>query len=353
MATFPLRVVERRMEATDTASLWLAVPSDLKATFAHRPGQFVTVEAEIEGETLARQYSLSSSPQDEHLRITVKKIPGGRVSTWLVDEVEIGQLVAVAPPRGRFLGALDRPHRVLLLAAGSGIAPILPIARHLAADHDVTLVYGNRSRADIALHDEVRNLAKATVELALTRPDESWDGLRGRIDAELIAARYPRWRDSDLPVQVYLCGPEGMMDGAEAFLAANGVAKAAIRRESFDLVLDDADDEPPIEVACPDGAGVAGDCTELKALVGGESHTVNVEAGESLLAALLRAGADVPFSCQEGTCSSCIVKLRAGTVAVRPGILKTLRREDLDEGLVLACLARPRTVSVTIDFDEI
>jgi ferredoxin-NADP reductase len=364
MATFPLRVVDRRMEATDTASLWLAVPADLKSVFAYRPGQFVTVEAEIDGEPLARQYSLSSSPEDDrHLRITVKKVPGGRVSSWLVDRVATGDVLSVAPPRGRFLGEPDRPHHVILLAAGSGIAPILPIARHLSAcadPHRVTLVYGNRRLPDIALHDEVRQLAATrpnlSVELALTGPEADWTGLRGRIDAALLAARYPDWRTGaqrDFPVQVYLCGPQGMMDAAESFFLERGLEPAAIRRESFDLVLDEADEEPPIEVSCAAEPGTSGACTELRALVGGESYSVAVGAGESLLAALLRIGADVPFSCQEGTCSSCIAKLRAGCVTVRAGVLKTLRREDLDEGLILACLAHPRTTAVTIDFDDI
>jgi ferredoxin-NADP reductase len=351
------------MEATDIASLWLAIPSDLKGAFVYRPGQFITVETELDGERLARQYSLSSSPDDDrHLRITVKKVPGGRVSSWLVDRVASGDILSVAAPRGRFLGDVEGPHHVILLAAGSGIAPILPIARHLAAGpdpHHLTLIYGNRRPSDIALHDEVKRLAAAwpnvSVELALTRPEENWPGLCGRIDAELLLARYGAWRKSacNLPLRIYLCGPQGMMDAAEGFFLEQGLAPSSIRRESFDLVLDEEEDGPPIEVSCADEPGVSGSCNELCALVGGESHKVEIGAEESLLAALLRGGADVPFSCQEGTCSSCIAKLRKGSVAVRPGVLKTLRREDLDEGLILACLARPRTTAVTIDFDDI
>jgi ferredoxin-NADP reductase len=364
MTTYPLRVRQKRQETPDCVSLWLEIPTDLKQTFEHRAGQFITVEADIGDEHLARQYSLSSLPGDEGgLRITVKKLPGGRVSTWLTENVKEGDLIEVAPPRGRFFQPPDGAHRVLLLAAGSGIAPILPIARHLLDEgngHRVTLGYGSRHADEIILGAEVDELpgrhGSCKVEHVLSRPAAGWEGLSGRIDAALIRARMSDWtgQGSYLPLTVYLCGPESFMDAAEAHLLAEGLDPSAIRRESFDLVLDDADDEPPIEVAGSDAPGEdAAICESITAIVGGEEVSVTPEPGETILGALLRIEADVPFSCQEGTCSSCISKLKQGKASVAAGVRKTLRPDDLGEGLVLACLAKPKTKSIVIDFDDI
>jgi ferredoxin-NADP reductase len=364
MATYSLRVERKLRETTDCASLWLDVPTDLRGAFSYRPGQFIAVSAEINGEEVTRQYSLSSVPDDPRgLRITVKKIPGGRMSSWLVDGVKEGDRIEVAPPRGRFFKPLEGAHRVLLLAAGSGIAPILPIAQKLLADgsgHRITLAYGSRALDEIILRGEVDELPKSfrtcTLEHVLSRPDEGWSGARGRLDSAYLVSRHDVWAGdaSHLPLIIYLCGPEAFMDAAEAYFISHGVDESAIRRESFDLVLEDDIDEPPLLVAGTEEPGEASEqCEEIVASVAGEETRVVPEPNETILSALIRAEAPVPFSCQEGTCSSCIAKIKKGSASVRSGVLKTLRQDDLDEGLLLACLARPTTKRVLIDFDDI
>lgn len=143
------------------------------------------------------------------------------------------------------------------------------------------------------------------------------------------------------------------MSTGERFLVEHGIDINDIRKESFDLVLNDDDDEPDLIV--PEDHPLADPevCVLVTAVLGGEEVEVTPEPGEPLLGALLRVSDDVPFSCQEGTCASCIVKLTEGQVGVRPGVLQTLRPADLEEGLILACLSRARTQSVRIDFDDI
>jgi ferredoxin-NADP reductase len=364
MSTYSIRVAAKRQETVDAVSLWLEVPTDLRQVFDYRPGQFISISADIGGEEITRQYSLSSSPgQDDALRITVKKVPGGRMSTWLVDEVSKGDVIEVAPPRGRFFKPLDGAHRVVLLAAGSGIAPILPIARRLLAEepnHNLILAYGSRDPDEILLREEVDALPASfemcRLEHVLSRANGNWDGARGRIDRDFLTAREGDWHGTagDLPLMVYLCGPESFMDAAESYFLSRGLDQSAIRRESFDLVLDDDDDEEPLIVAGAEDPGEVSEvCDEIVANVGGERARVAPEPGESILAALIRADAPVPYSCQEGTCSSCIAKMKLGTASVRPGVLKSLRQDDLDEGLVLACLAKPASKNILIDFDDI
>jgi ferredoxin-NADP reductase/ferredoxin len=358
MTTYPLPVTRRRKETDDTASLWLDVPPDLRTAFTYRTGQFITIEEDIAGETVARQYSLASVPGlDERLQITVKKIPGGRMSTWLVDDVREGDILEVAAPRGRLYTPADEPRHYLLLAAGSGIVPLYAIARHAVSQgdrHRVTLAYGNRTPGSVILRAEVDALAGAgvRVEHVLSRPSADWAGGAGHVDQDYLAAHWDEWTSAGPPPSVFLCGPDSFMAAAEAYLTGRGIAIDDIRKESFDLVLNDDDGEPDLLVP-EDSAEAPAECASLTAVIGGEEITVTPQQNEPLLAALLRVSDDVPYSCQEGTCASCIVRLSKGQVAIRPGVLQTLRPGDLAEGLILACLSRARTASVHIDFDDI
>jgi ferredoxin-NADP reductase len=359
MTTYPLRVAVRRKETEDAVSLWLDVPADLRTAFGYRTGQFLTIEEEIAGEEVARQYSLASVPNlDERLHVAIRRIPGGRMSTWLVDEVDEGDVLEVAAPRGRLYVPHDEPRTVLLLAAGSGIVPLLAIARDALAqdrDHRVVLAYGNRYADSVMLRDAVDALADggAVVEHVLSRPPAVWTGGRGRVDTSYLDARWAAWTASGPPVAAYLCGPDGFMADAERLLVGRGVDVDDIRKESFDLVLNDDESEPDLLVPEDYPADGEQECTKLTAMVGGDRIEVTPQPGEPLLSALLRVSEDVPFSCQEGTCASCIVKLTAGRVGVRPGVLETLRPADLKDNLILACLSRARSGSVEIDFDDI
>ncbi|GLZ50134.1 3-ketosteroid-9-alpha-monooxygenase, ferredoxin reductase component [Actinomycetospora sp. NBRC 106375] len=362
MATFTLRVDKRVQETDDTVSLLFRVPGDLRTTFGYRPGQFVAVEDDPAGEMISRQYSLSSVPDaDPYLRITVKRVPDGAMSTFLVDRVDEGDLLEVAPPRGRLYVPTDEPRHYLMLAAGSGVAPLVAIARHVLdrdLDDRVSFVYGNRTEDSIILREEVDGLAadpRAHVEHVLSRAGEDWAGRHGRVDADLLAALWDSLA-GPRPMSVFLCGPEEFMSAAEEFLVARGVDLNDIRKESFDLVLnDDADADGSDDLVVPGTGGDGADpgSARIVAVVGGEEYEADTEPDEPLLSALLRHDADVPFSCQEGTCASCIVKLADGRVRVRPGVLETLRPDDLEEGLVLACLSRPMSEHVRIDFDDI
>jgi ferredoxin-NADP reductase len=359
VSTYPLKVARRRQETADTASFWFDIPIDLRTVFDYRTGQFLTIEEELGGETIARQYSLASVPElDERLQITVKRIPDGRMSSWLVDSVKEGDVLEVAAPRGRLYTPPEQARHVLLLAAGSGIVPLLAIGRHaLSQDrgHRVTLAYGNRHPESIILRGDVDALAPAgaTVEHVLSRPPQQWPGYGGHVDPEYLAERWFDWTSGPLPISVFLCGPEDFMSAAEKFLVEQGVDVNDIRKESFDLVLNDDDSEPDLLVPQDYDLDEPEDCFMLTAVLGGAVIEVTPEPGEPLLTALLRVSDDVPFSCQEGTCSSCIVKLVDGQVGIRPGVLQTLRPADLEEGLILACLSRARTESIRIDFDDV
>lgn len=363
MTTYFLKVVGKRLEGSEADSLWLEVPQDLKGAFGYRPGQFLTVERQRPDGKVIRQYSLSSTPDiDNDLRITVKKIEGGAVSPWLVEEVEKGSALEVQIPRGLFFRGFNEPRHVVMLACGSGIAPIYSIARHLLSrneGHRVTIVFGNRSPDTVILSGEVEALCATfpehcRLEHVMSRAGDDWNGRRGRIDDAFIRSRFNDWQQaSDRPISVFLCGPQSFMGVAEATMAELGIPLSEIHRESFDLVLNDDQEELGIPLAGVEEKDENGICEEIVAVVGGEEYRAVPEADESLLAALIRSGAEVPYSCQEGTCASCISKLTRGAAVVRPSVLQTLRQDDLDDGLTLACLSFPTTKRVRIDFDEL
>jgi ferredoxin len=194
--------------------------------------------------------------------------------------------------------------------------------------------------------------AQCKVTLRLTRPETAWTGGRGRVDASYIAGHLPVWRETGLPLVFYLCGPEAFMHEAEGALGAAGIPAEGIRKESFTLTPEEETDEPGISVVAAE-TDEAGDCVEIRACVNGEEFEATSEAGESLLASLLRIGASVPYSCQEGTCASCIARLKRGAVELRRGALQILPQQDIDKGLILACLCRPRSTRVHIDFDNL
>ena len=358
MTRYPLRVTHRRLETPDTVSLGFGVPQDLRHVFRHQPGQFVSLALDVDGESFERSYSISSLP-DLHpwLRITVKRVSGGRVSHWLVEHALEGALIELAAPRGRFFDPPTAPLHAVLLGAGSGIAPLVPIAKHLssAGTHRVSLICGQRTEADLILRDELEALSgqqDCRVSLRLSRPEPGWTGGRGRVDDGYIARHLPGWREARMPLVFYLCGPEAFMREADDALRACGVAAATIRRESFALTPEEETGEPGIAVLAAE-ADEAGDCNEVRACVNGEEFEACPEPGESLLASLLRVGASVPYSCQEGTCASCIARLKVGAVELRRGALQILPQQDVDKGLILACLSHPRSTRVHIDFDDL
>jgi len=360
MAHYPLRVAKKVKEIADACSLEFAIPQDLATAFSYKAGQFVTIVQEIGDEEIQRQYSLSSTPTvDPRLRVTVKKIEDGRMSHFLVDQVEEGDVLFTQRPTGRFYVPSEGPERAIMLAAGSGIAPIISVAKHLLHDDSanrVVLVYGNRTEDTIILRDEIDALAKQfealSVEYVLSRAADGWTEARGRIDRAYLAANYERWRGhDDLPLRVYLCGPEAFMDTAEAFFQGSGIALNHIRRESFDLVLNEDEEAEPLKVGeCADSDPPAS--AAITIVSGGNSTEIASEEGETLLETALRAEADVTFDCQEGTCASCMCKIEVGGVALKPHALEVLRQSDLDEGVILACLARPLASTIKVNFDE-
>ncbi|MGW1637377.1 2Fe-2S iron-sulfur cluster-binding protein [Streptomyces lavendulae] len=332
-----VRVRERIQETAEAVSLVL------DAELPYAPGQFLTVRIPGGG---ARCYSLASSPHTgEPMRITVKRVPGGLGSGWVCDTVAPGDVLEVLPPAGTFTpgpGGLDRD--LLLVAGGSGITPVLSLAKSaLAAGRGrVALLYANRDPDSVIFREELRELAaEHPGRFTLLHWLESLQGLPTAAGLGAPLAPYAGR-------EAWLCGPGPLMDAAGTALRAAGAEAGRIHRERYfslgaDVFAQPAAPEPPVEA----GAG-AEPAAEAEVELDGRTYRLPWRRGTPLLDVLLAAGAPAPYSCREGACSACCCRVLDGGVTMARN--EVLDDADLADGYVLACQALPLTDRVRIGY---
>ncbi|RZU53688.1 3-ketosteroid 9alpha-monooxygenase subunit B [Krasilnikovia cinnamomea] len=323
-----LRVADVIAETADAHSLVLPVPPALTAAFTYRPGQYLTVRTP-DG-TLARCYSLSSSPHtDTDLKITVKRVPGGRASNWICDHVRAGTTLEFTPPAGTFTPAsLDDD--LLLLAGGSGITPVIAIVKSVLARGSgrLALVYANRDARSVIFATELAALGERHGgRLSVTH----WlDSERGAPTGDALAPLLCAYANRE----AFVCGPDPFVGVARQALQRTGVPADRVRVESFD-----SDTTVP---------AVARDAT-AEVTLDGQTHHLPWPAGSRLLDVIISAGLNPPFSCRQGNCGTCACRLVSGQVELVRN--EVLEEEDFAEGYILACqaVARSDTVAVTYE----
>jgi ring-1,2-phenylacetyl-CoA epoxidase subunit PaaE len=330
---------------SDSAAVTFTVPAELSGVFAFAPGQFLTVRRGDE----RRSYSICA-PAGATPRIGVREVAGGAVSGWLVREVRPGDVIEVQAPAGTFTPDLSVPGQHVLLAAGSGITPMLSIAASvLAADHrsTVTLLYGNRRSGTVMFADEVADLKDAhptrtRIIHVLSREPQEAELYSGRLDRTRLEALLPETVDIGSVDHWWLCGPYGMVTDATDVLSALGVDAWRIHRELFWV-----GDEPPAEAIheeVPEGDGAT-----VTVTLDGRSSTFTVPAGTPILDGAQRIRPDLPFACKSGVCGTCRAKITHGEVAMRRNY--ALEENEVTSGYVLTCQALPRADDIAVDYD--
>ena len=334
-----LRVVEVIEETDDARTIVLATDG---AVVTYRPGQFLTFRVPDSGSgPAARCYSLSSSPavHGDQLAVTVKRVPGGRGSAWICDEVGPGHLIDSLAPAGLFTPR-DLDADLLLVAAGSGITPVMSILESvLHAGHgQVALLYANRDERSVIFADRLASLEREYADrLVVLHWLESLQGLPG------IAALAPRLAGY-VDRETFVCGPAPFMAAVRDALAAVGTLSSRVHVEEFVSLAGDPF-ATPTEVTIHDD----GPSPTVEVTLDGSVQTVRWPRGQVLLDALLVAGLPAPFSCREGACSACACVVLEGEVTLdRNDVLDTA---DLADGIVLACQARPVSDRVRISYE--
>jgi ferredoxin-NADP reductase len=329
------RVVD---ETADAGSFVLDVPDELQEQFAYEAGQFCTFRVVVDGEPLLRCYSMSSTPAvDDELQVTIKRVPGGAVSNWLLDHVKAGDEVEVTFPAGVFLLEPDETELVAF-AAGSGITPVFSLMKAALADamRPVRLLYANRDADSVIFHGEIDRLAADHSE----RLDvvHRFDTEHGYVDADAVVA-FARHASPD--AGYYLCGPAPFMELVERALLSAGVDPQRIHVERFSP----ADGPAPVDEADVDGVD---DSTAVRVTIDldGRRETTDHHPGTTILQTARQAGLAPPFSCESGSCASCMARLLEGSATMH--VNNALTDEEVADGWVLTCQAVPSSPSVHV-----
>ena len=356
MKFIPLKLENIERLTADAVLLTLNI-SGHEDEFSFKPGQYITFCFNLKNEDLRRSYSICSAPQDDVFQVAVKEVEQGRVSTHANRELTAGTVMQVLPPQGNFVfeanAALER--HIVLFAAGSGITPMLSIAKSVLQDEPkshVTLFYGNKTKDAIMFYQELDALAEdSRMDVYHVLSDGSLDVplFSGRINfGKTLELLYSFVKD-DLPKEYYICGPSGMMTSVKNALEDNGVEKEHIHLEYFENPGQNAEPRPtiapPVEELAFEGSA------HVEVLLDDETFTFDLPSdGQSLLDAAIKAGADAPFSCQGGVCTTCRAKLLQGTVRMDSNF--ALTDQELKDGYILTCQSHPSSKKVTISYDE-
>jgi len=328
----PLQVKHVVRETPDAISLVLEVPAECADRFRYRAGQFLTVRVELNGEEYHRCYSMSSSPAEADLRITVKRDRDGVVSNWLNDTAVAGTRLDAAPPEGRFVLA-DTDRELVAFAGGSGITPVFSLIHSalVGSPRRARLFYANRDRASVIFDDALAKLVAGHDDRLVLR--HHLDEQRGVVSAADIAAFSAEAGDADY----YICGPGPFMDTVEAAVLAAGVPRERVHLERFSVA--------PIPV--PASGDVVTEEVTIK--LGRTTVAVPYRAGNTLLQTARMAGLRAPSSCETGSCGTCMAQVTEGSAHMVNN--DALDDDEVADGWVVTCQSLPtsRTVSVVYE----
>lgn len=332
----------------NSIAITFEIPKDLLQTFDFIPGQYITIKKEIKGKDLRRAYSISSSPKKDYLTIGVKKVDKGGFSDYAHTKLAVGDMLEVMPPEGRFVFSPNpNPKNIIAFAAGSGITPIMSIAKSVLESNPTNkfvLVYGNKSTEETMFYTD---LVKLELEYSnrffiyfTNSQTREQDSLFGRIDVSTVNYALKNKHATIDFDGYYLCGPEEMINLVSDTLEENGVDKDKIHFELFTTteILDELPEKA-------DGK------TSVTIVLDDEEFELSMNKNELVLDAVLKENIDAPYSCQGGVCSSCIARVTEGKVEMVKN--QILTDGEIEEGLVLTCQSHPTTPTVKIDYDDV
>lgn len=369
-----LRVGQVRRLTDDSVEVTFEIPEDLQEDFDYAPGQYVALRAELEGQEVRRSYSICTEPVPGEIRVAIKRDIGGQFSTWANEELAAGDTLEVMNPSGAFVSktaitsmnhpdklaadAVSKRHdtRLVAFAAGSGITPIMAIARSvLAASPESTfdLVYANRSAGDVMFAEEIGDLkdrypARFAVHHVLSREQRLNPLLTGRIESEKLTALLDhvlRTEDTD---EWFLCGPFELVQLVRDELEARDISSEKVR---FELFSTGRPDRPAGHQGRRVEVEAGQDTRQIEFTLDGLTGQVETPAssGETVLNAALRQRSDVPFACAGGVCGTCRAKVVSGDFQMEENY--ALEADEVESGYVLTCQTRPTSEKLVVNYD--
>lgn len=351
-----LKVASVARNTREAVVVTFEVPEPLAAQYAFRPGQYLTLRAQIEGQELRRSYSICAAPTDRQLRVAIKRLNDGAFSSWANEELKVGDYIDVMPPDGHFTMAFDpqQARHYAAFAVGSGITPILSIVKTALATEPqstFTLFYGNRASSAVLFREEIEDLknlymTRLSIVYVMSREHQDIDLLNGRLDGEKVEQLLDRWLDPAMIDYAFVCGPQDMTESVIATLHEKGLHKDRIKFELFG-----APKGPRALRTGQDARKAPGEHCELTIVLDGVTRSLTIEKNkDSLLDSALSQGVELPYSCKGGVCSTCRCKVIEGEVDMDANF--ALEDYEVARGFVLSCQSFPVTDRVLIDFDQ-
>ena len=339
---FDLTIKSIEKLTADTVKVTLDVPSELKTKFSFTPGQYINFSVTINGNEERRSYSICSG-KNEDLSVAVKQVEGGKVSTWFNQSAEVNTPIFVSSPEGNFTRS-DNAKNIVAIAAGSGITPIMSIAKDIEqVNGSLQLFFGSRTKANILFKDELESLTKTKTTHYLSA-EQADDCQNGRIDksnfSEIIKGNLDLLKSDGF----YICGPEQMISDVSESLALFGVNEDKIHYELFTA--------PTIlKSAGSTQESTFSGISKVKAILDDEEITFELSSdGDTLLDKVNNEGFDAPYSCRGGVCCSCKAKVLEGKATMK--LNYALSEQEVKEGFILTCQAQPASETLVISYDD-
>ncbi|WP_298755367.1 ferredoxin--NADP reductase [uncultured Psychroserpens sp.] len=345
-----LTIKEITKETEKAVTISFDVPQHLKDDFGFKAGQYITLKTTINGNEVRRDYSLCTSPKSDELKVAVKEVQDGTFSAYANNQLNVGDTLDVAPPKGRFIFEPNdyKTKNIALFAAGSGITPVLSIIKCALEEEvlsKVILVYGNRSTRDTMFLNELLELqhqysSRFSIQFVFSQAEEE-NAIFGRIEKSTVNyVMKNKYKDVEVDAY-YLCGPGGMINTVKDVLTEHNIDENRVHFELFKAAKPaDIDDS-----SVPDGR------TKVTVLLDDETLSYEMSQKQSVLEAALDEDIDAPYSCQGGICSSCIARITEGKATMRQNNILT--DSELADGLILTCQAHPTTPTLFVDYDDV
>lgn len=356
MATFhTLKIKDIYKETKDCSVISFDIPQHLQEAFKFRQGQHLTLKANINNEDVRRSYSLCSGPEEGKWQVAVKQIPGGKFSTYVNTTLKPGDTIEVMPPSGNF-GVASSPttaKNYIFFAAGSGITPILSMLKaHLKNEPNAhtQLFYVNRTAKSILFKEQLENLrntyfGRLEIFHFLTKEQRDNPLLNGRIDKAKVELLTKSIINASSVDEAFICGPEAMIFQIKDALTEAGLKQEHIHYELFVTGLSEADKQKAAKALEQKVIG-----TKITLIDGGkEFHFTMTDEYDNILDGALAAGADLPFACKGGVCSTCKCKLEKGSVEMK--VNYALEPFEIEQNLILSCQAVPTSQEILVNFD--
>ena len=347
-----IKIKDVYKETKDCSVVTFEIPNYLKKDFDYKQGQYLTLKTIIDNQDVRRSYSLCSSPIENKWQVAIKKINGGLFSTFINDNLKIGDLIDVMPPNGKFFTEtnITKAKNYIVFAAGSGITPILSIIKtHLATEPNATfkLFYLNRTVKSIIFKEEIELLknkyfGRFEIFHFLTKEFRNIDLLNGRFTSDKLKILTESIIDIPNTDECFICGPEDMIFLIKDELIAAGLNKDKIHFELFGTgIKNDTISKKIIENKIPG--------TEVTIVDGGkEFHFTMDDEFDNILDGAMAAGTDLPFACKGGVCCTCRCKIISGTVEMK--VNYALDEAEVAKGFILSCQAVPTSKNLVVEF---